>query len=128
MPIMNIVTEIRPRCAGGESSPTYVDARLRAAPTPHTGQEAPERQRDDPRRERGAQGPQAGHEQRGKERKPAAPPVCERPDEVRPHDVADQPDSYRHELHVVGAQGELLDDGRQPKADVGNVVEDEEVG
>ena len=34
MPIMNIVTEIRPRCEGGESSPTYVDARLRAAPTP----------------------------------------------------------------------------------------------
>ncbi len=93
----------------------------------HTGQETPDRQRDDPGRERGAEGSQAGHQERGKEREPAAPPVCERPDEVRPHDVADQPDGYRHELHVVGAQVELLDDARQPEADVGDVVEDEEV-
>ena len=93
----------------------------------YTGQETPERQRDNPGRECGAEGPQAGDEQRGKERELATPPVRERPDEVRPHDVADQPDGYRHELHVVGGQGELLGDSRHPEADVGDVIEDEEV-
>src|ERR1019366_9471733 len=51
-----------------------------------------------------------------------------RPDQERPHDVADQPDGYGHELHVVVAQVELLDDGRHRETDVGDVVEDKEVG
>jgi hypothetical protein len=34
MPTMNVDTEIRPRCDAGDISPTYVDARFSAAPTP----------------------------------------------------------------------------------------------
>ena len=93
----------------------------------HTGQETPDRQRNEPGRKRAAEGSQAGDEQRHEERQPPAPPVGEDPDEVRPHDVADQSDGYRHKLHIVAAQVELRDDRRQPEADVGDVVEDEEV-
>jgi hypothetical protein len=96
MPIMNILTEIRPRCEAGESSPTYVVARFEGRPDAHTGHETPDRQRSDPGRKRGAEGSQTGDEQRHEEREPPAPPVGEHPDEVRPRDVADQPDGYRH--------------------------------
>lgn len=34
MPTMKVETEIRPRCKAGDISPTYVDARFSAAPTP----------------------------------------------------------------------------------------------
>jgi hypothetical protein len=94
---------------------------------PHAGDEAEHDEHGQALGGRVAEGADRGEHDRHNEHAEAADPVGEPADDDRADRVADEADGEREERRLVAGEAELRLDLRQREADVGDVVEGEEV-